>query len=140
VKYYQGFRSPNVAEREEKGYSTAWLHHKGRNKHHYEYWMDYSVHNIEAGQVAAKMPLNYLVEMFFDRVAAAKIYGGKNYQDSNALEYYLKGADSRLLNPQNKRQLEYLLKMFAKQGEDYTIRQVRKLLRRKKLLQRQKLL
>ena len=33
-RYYQGTRSPNNAEREEKGYSSAWLHHKGRNKHH----------------------------------------------------------------------------------------------------------
>ena len=28
VKYYQGNRSPNAAEKEEKGYSAAWLHHK----------------------------------------------------------------------------------------------------------------
>ena len=35
VHYYQGDRSPNAAEREEKGYSSAWLHHKGRNKHHF---------------------------------------------------------------------------------------------------------
>ena len=37
AKYYQGTRSPNDAERESKGYSSAWLHHKGRNKHHLEY-------------------------------------------------------------------------------------------------------
>ena len=42
AKYYQGNRSPNNAEREAKGYSSAWLHHKGRNKHHFEYWLDYS--------------------------------------------------------------------------------------------------
>ena len=28
-KFYQGTRSPNNAEREVKGYSAAWLHHKG---------------------------------------------------------------------------------------------------------------
>ena len=44
AKYYQGTQSPNNAERKDKGYSSAWLHHKGRNKHHYEYWMDYSAH------------------------------------------------------------------------------------------------
>ena len=69
VQYYQGDRSPNTAERAELGYSTAWLHHKGRNKHHYEYWIDmrekpdvfmrkYTYHypkelNIEAMQRAA---------------------------------------------------------------------------------------
>lgn len=26
--YYQGFRSPIDAEKEEKGYSLGWLHHK----------------------------------------------------------------------------------------------------------------
>ena len=40
VRYYQGTRSPNAAEREEKGYSEAWMHHKGRNRHHFEYWTD----------------------------------------------------------------------------------------------------
>ena len=34
AKYYLGDRSPNEAERAEKGYSAAWLHHKGRNRHH----------------------------------------------------------------------------------------------------------
>lgn len=39
VKNYQGTRSPNEAEREINGYSAAWLHHKGRNKHHFEYML-----------------------------------------------------------------------------------------------------
>ena len=26
-RYYQGNRSPNNAEREDRGYSSAWLHH-----------------------------------------------------------------------------------------------------------------
>ena len=42
-KYYQGNMSPNNIERREKGYSLAWLHHKGRNKHHMEYWIDYGL-------------------------------------------------------------------------------------------------
>ena len=67
-KYYQGNRSPNNAEREATGYSRAWLHHKGRNKHHYEYWIDYSVTPGE-GMVGLKMPLRYVVEMFMDRIA-----------------------------------------------------------------------
>jgi len=40
--YYQGDHSPNEAERKARGYTSAWLHHKGRNKHHLEYWIDYS--------------------------------------------------------------------------------------------------
>ena len=34
MKYYQGDRSPNNAEREDTGMSKSWMHHKGRNKHH----------------------------------------------------------------------------------------------------------
>ena len=41
AKYWVGTRSPNSIERETIGYSTAWLHHKGRNKHHWEYWVDF---------------------------------------------------------------------------------------------------
>ena len=36
AKYYQGDRSPNDAERMKNGTSLAWLHHKGRNRHHFE--------------------------------------------------------------------------------------------------------
>ena len=42
-KYYQGTRSPNNAEREATGLSTSWIHHYGRNKHHFEHWVDYGI-------------------------------------------------------------------------------------------------
>ena len=42
VRYYEGYRSPNAVERELFGCSRAWLHHKGRNRHHFEYWIDFS--------------------------------------------------------------------------------------------------
>lgn len=29
-------------QREDTGISKSWLHHKGRNKHHFEYWVDYA--------------------------------------------------------------------------------------------------
>ena len=63
VRYYQGTRSPNAAEREEKGYSEAWLHHKGRNRHHFEYWMDVRPGHWEEGLLGVKMPLRYVMEM-----------------------------------------------------------------------------
>ena len=43
AKYYKGTRSPNEEERAIYGYSKAWLHHKGRNKHHFEYWSDINI-------------------------------------------------------------------------------------------------
>ena len=72
-RYFQGTRSPNNAQREAEGCSTAWLHHKGRNKHHYEYWMDYST-RPEDGICGMKMPDRYIYEMFLDRIAASKTY------------------------------------------------------------------
>ena len=84
-KYYQGNRSPNNAEREATGLSTSWIHHYGRNKHHFEYWTDY---NKETQQLEpVKMPLKYVVEMFCDRVAASKIYGKENFSNSVIYSY-----------------------------------------------------
>ena len=93
AKYYQGNRSPNNAEREEIGYSSSWLHHKGRNKHHYEYWIDYSSKNIPGGMAPAPMPRRYVVEMLMDRIAASKVYKKDAYTDNCPLEYYLSGKE-----------------------------------------------
>ncbi|MCR5100099.1 MAG: DUF5662 family protein, partial [Butyrivibrio sp.] len=71
VRFYQGNRSPNAAERDMNGFSSAWLHHKGRNKHHYEYWMDFTKNSpYEGGLSPCKMPDKYIAEMIADRVAA----------------------------------------------------------------------
>lgn len=125
AKYYQGTQSPNNAERKEKGYSAAWLHHKGRNKHHYEYWMDYSAH-ADKGIIAAKMPDNYIVEMFIDRVAASKNYNKENYTDDMVLKYYLSGNPNTFMHRETRRKLEKLLYMLAERGENYTMRYIRK--------------
>lgn len=79
-KYYQGDVSPNNAEREDRGYSSAWLHHKGRNKHHMEYWIDYGMPS-EPAMVGMRMPDNYVVEMFIDRMSASKNYQKEKYTD-----------------------------------------------------------
>ncbi|KIR01711.1 hypothetical protein P261_00525 [Lachnospiraceae bacterium TWA4] len=85
VYYFQGDRSPNAAEREIKGASTAWMHHKGRNKHHYEYWSDAKMD--KTGYECCDMPPKYFVEMIMDRIAASKIYKGDGYTDEVPLNY-----------------------------------------------------
>ena len=127
ARYFQGNRSPNNAEREEKGYSSAWLHHKGRNRHHYEYWIDYSVDPGE-GIVGQKMPIKYVIEMFMDRVAASKTYQGSNYTDRQPLEYYEKGAAKlgKMIHPETAALLHFLLKMLAEEGEEKTFRYIRR--------------
>ena len=124
-RYYQGSRSPNNAEREATGYSRAWLHHKGRNKHHYEYWIDYSVDPGE-GIVGQKMPVKYVVEMFMDRIAASRVYKGASYTDRSPLEYYLHGKAGELMHKATKELLEKLLIMLAEEGEEQTFRYIRK--------------
>lgn len=132
-RYYQGTRSPNNAEREDRGFSSAWLHHKGRNKHHYEYWIDYSLDgsHMLAGM---KMPDKYVVEMFLDRIAASKVYKGNAYRDSDPLDYYLGGKAGEMMHPQTRSLLEKLLYMLADYGEEKTYQYIRK-----KVLNRRKL-
>ncbi len=125
AKYYQGNRSPNNAEREDKGYTSAWLHHKGRNKHHLEYWIDYSL-NHEEGLVGMEMPVRYVVEMFCDRMAASKTYHPDTYTDAAPLQYYTKGKDRYPLHPNSRALLEKMLTMLAEQGEDATFAYIRR--------------
>ena len=132
-KYYQGTRSPNNAEREATGYSQAWLHHKGRNKHHYEYWIDYSVKPDE-GIVGQKMPIRYVVEMFMDRVAASKTYLADAYTDQAPLRYYEKGAAKlgNMIHPETAKLLHDLLQMLAQKGEEETFKYIKKNILKKK--------
>lgn len=129
VYYYQGNRSPHAAAREIHGFSPAWLHHKGRNKHHFEYWIDYT-NKKEEGLAGHKMPLKYVVEMVMDRIAACKVYKGKDYTDRSALEYYERESPYILLHPRTRALLEKLLAMLAGEGEKRTFAYIRKLLKK----------
>jgi len=101
-RYYQGTASPNNREREAKGYSSAWLHHKGRNKHHLEYWIDYGV-GTDKTMVGMKMPLKYVVEMFIDRVSASKNYQKEKYTDESPWKYYEKGRGNYMIHPDTQK-------------------------------------
>ena len=95
VRYFQGDRSPNDAERKAKGCSSAWMHHKGRNRHHFEYWTDYLRDGSGIGGV--EMPEKYVAEMFCDRLAASKVYRGKDFAPGDPYAFFLKGKNRRLL-------------------------------------------
>lgn len=132
VKYFQGDRSPNNAEREAIGYSSAWLHHKGRNKHHYEYWVDYSSRSgdndfqgSDSIFVPVPMPPKYIAEMIMDRIAASKVYKGEHYTDADPLEYYLAGKDKIPIHPETAGILERMLRKLAEEGEEETFRTIR---------------
>ena len=121
--YFQGNRSPNAAEREDKGYSEAWMHHKGRNRHHYEYWTDI---NRQTRQYASvEMPRKYLVEMVMDRRAACMVYQGERYTDGSALAYFEGSIEREHMHPETQRQLCHILTMLKDKGEQETFRYLR---------------
>ena len=130
ARYYQGTRSPNARERELFGYSSAWLHHKGRNKHHFEYWIDFFGKAEEGdGIVPVRMPDRYVAEMIADRVAACMIYKGDDYDSLDSLRYYEreKRIVSHLIHKDTRNKLEFFLNMLGEQGEAATFKYIREI-------------
>lgn len=123
ARFYKGDRSPNEGEREIFGYSSAWLHHKGRNRHHFEYWTDYNPKTKRTEPV--KMPVIFVKEMFCDRVAASKIYQGKNYNQNHPLEYFLRGKKNRIIHPETSELIEKWLTVLSEDGESAAFHQIR---------------
>ena len=123
ARYVSGTRSPNEVERELFGYSRAWLHHKGRNRHHFEYWTDYNPQTKRVEPV--DMPEKYIIEMFCDRVAASKIYAGDKYTNRYPLDYFLRGKATRAVTQSTSDKLEFLLTHLAEHGEKKTFALIR---------------
>ena len=115
VKYYQGTHSPTVECKRINGYSNAWLHHKGRNKHHFDYW-----YNLLDGK-AAVIPYKYTVEMICDNIAAVMTYKKDVWDESDPLNYYLTSNKSRYINPAIDRVLVEAYASVEKNGIDETI-------------------
>ena len=100
VKYFSGKYSPIMNCKKDVGYSEAWLHHIGRNKHHYEYWYDYN-----APIPAPILPYSYFVEMVCDSLAAGMTYQGKKWTKEYQLSYWNKVKDKSEIHPKMKRLL-----------------------------------
>lgn len=127
-RYYDdGKSSPNNGERLDKGYSAAWLHHKGRNRHHFEYWLDYSLASKKGDYPlqAVQMPRRYVAEMLMDRICASKNYNKETYTDHDPLAYYERGRGHYLLHPQTAKELHGMLKILDQRGEAELIRFVK---------------
>lgn len=118
VRYYQGYRSPISKEKEVLGYSKGWLHHKGRNKHHFEYWTDY----VNGEYKGIEMEIKYVIEMFCDRVVASQVYMKENYHDGCPLEYFLRTTqDDLIMHPKTKELIESLFIRLRDNGLNETI-------------------
>lgn len=115
VKYYRGYRSPIGVCREETGMSHAWLHHKGRNKHHIEYWLDPECN------VQPLVPYQYAVECVCDKLAATRVYAGKNYSPELSLKHWLRYGNKVPGNPKTMKFVESVFIDVEKHGEKYVL-------------------
>lgn len=116
VKYYQGTRSPIDACKEVNGYSKAWLHHKGRNRHHYEYFID----NLDNGGTALQMPFKDAVELICDYLGAGNAYMGKNFSYEAEYEWWLnKKSKPLFMHNQTKHFIEICLNRLKNNPEKY---------------------
>lgn len=111
AKYFQGDRSPIDAEKVKIGYSLAWLHHKGRNRHHWQYWIDFTT---EGKPYAIKMPYKDVVELVCDWIGAGKAYMNKEWTNKSPLDYWNKTKDKILLHEDTYRFLDLVFNKIAK--------------------------
>ncbi len=128
VRYYSGTFSPNAVDKVLNGLSTSWLHHKGRNKHHFEYWTDYST-GSEPEIIGCKMPMRYVAEMVADRYAACVAYNGAGFQNSDPWDYYSKNGVYLDFDPDTRAVLEAALKKMRDEGPDSAFAFMRGLLK-----------
>lgn len=111
VRYWDGKRSPIPICKAYKGYSLAWQHHKGRNSHHYEYWVD----NLDRGGKAIKMPWKDMLELVADWLGAGKAYQGKDFTllgEATWVEHKLE-IECPKIHEQTRKALLYIFWAFA---------------------------
>ena len=130
VRYFDGTHSPTEDERKDLGYSIAWMHHKGRNPHHWEYWTDYSLQ--ERRYVPVPVPRRYVAEMICDRIAASKVYRGSAYRDSDPYEYLMNGKLRDAMNSETLENLQRFLALLKDEGEQAMFAALRKWIREQK--------
>ena len=67
-----------------------------------------------------------MAEMFCDRLAASKVYRGKDFNPGDPYQFYLRGKDRRLLiHPATAALLETMLLKLRDEGEDAAFAYIR---------------
>lgn len=111
VKYYDGYRSPHEKMREELGYSCCWYHHRNKNKHHWEYFID----SLE-DKLAVKMPYKYVIELICDMIGASRTYCKdiKTWKTNSVLNYWnLHDGPHRIIHPTTRTFIDYMFNTLA---------------------------
>ena len=115
--YYQGTSSPINACKKECGYSMAWFHHRGRNRHHWEYWVD----DFDEGMIPKLMPEKYAIEMFCDFLAAGKAYMGKNFTRQAEFAWWKQKRKKYVMHPVIMDFIDTCFANFLAFGENYAL-------------------
>ena len=89
------------------------MHHKGRNKHHSEYWID-----LSAPKKTPIMPYKYTVEMLCDKLAAGIVYEGKKWTKEYELEYWQREKEKIMINPKLENLVTDFLIQVSEKGID----------------------
>lgn len=116
VRYFtDGKSSPIDTCKKVNGVSKAWLHHKGRNSHHYEYHVDY----LDDGGKPLFMPKNDFLEMMADYLGAGRAYMGKNFTPQKEYEWWVnKSSKPMLMHEDIKAAITSILKDYAEHEDE----------------------
>ena len=117
IKYYVEGDSPVNESKRIKGYSIAWQHHKGRNPHHYEYWID----NLDKGGEPIKMPFKYALEMICDYLGAGQAYNKEKFTIESEIRWWEEKRDKSKIHPNTKWLINYLFAKMYKDGIKETL-------------------
>ena len=112
-KYYVGYKSPIQVARQERSYSAAWLHPKGRDKHHEEYWYDFN-----APVKAPVIPYKYTIEMLCDNLSAGIVYKGKEFTNDYPLWYWENVKNKEIFHPKMVNFFDDIFREISKNGID----------------------
>lgn len=110
-KNYKGTSSPVFETRKQhNGYSPVAVHHTNRNKHHYEYWVDF----YRGYALTIALPYKYAVEYVCDMMAASKTYDKKHFSGKVVYDYFVAREDYFILHPATK---EFIKTCFLRYEE-----------------------
>lgn len=133
VRYFNGRRSPVGLCRELNGYSYAWLRHKGRNRHHFEFWTDLVDGNTDSschnGQwFSIPMPFEYALESVCDTIAASRAYNGPNFSYDVLYRWWVRRSQFALnMHPETRRFVDAMYREMHDDGNCSALRRAKEI-------------
>lgn len=116
IKYYTGTHSPIDEAKKVKGYSDAWLHHRGRNTHHYEYYLEFSEAKQE--MIPYRMPYEDCVEMLCDFLGAARAYLKEDFSFNKESKWWYEKEKNVIMDLHTKEFISIALASMSVMNDD----------------------